>query len=933
MVLTGALVGLGFLTKQLQVLLVVPGFALGLPGRRPGHDRAGASAASCVAGAAIVVSAGWWIAIVELVPAGWRPYIGGSQTNSFLELTFGYNGLGRLTGNETGSVGGGGAAPARHVGHDRPHPHVRRRQRRPDRVAPPCRARPARHRPVAHAGAGPAPTATRAALIVLRRLAARHRPRVQPHGRASIHDYYTVALAPAIAGARRDRRPRAVDATGRTLAAIVTMVARRAPAPRCGRPRLSAAARWEPWLGDSCSSAASLAAVGIACGAVARHRGARRRGRRGGRGRPRGPRGLVARDGAAAATRARIVTAGPAVAGQRLRSGAAAASAASAAGPGGTGAPRRADGATSPAAAGRTSRRRPAGRSRRHGPAGAAAAPRRQPRADRPRRWFGGGHRRAARRPSVPTRARRACSDGRATPTAGSPATVGANNAAGYQLATEELGDADRRLQRHGPVADARAVPGVGGRRRRSTTSSAAALGGRGQRAAATSPARSRRWVESTFTATDGRRRHALRPDRREHGVDAWRRSSSSTSQPRRAAAAPVDDRDPGVQRGARARGQRPPAARYLTEHLPMAVADHDRRQRLHGRHAASWRRALAARPAGRATPSTSTARAAGWRCARRGPQATRPSSPTWTSTCPPTSARCSPGRPAAHRPLRRRHRLPPGPRVARRPRPEARAHLARYNLLLRTVFATRFRDAQCGFKAVRADVARALLPAGRGRRLVLRHRAAAARRAQRPAHPRGAGRLGRRPRQPRATSCAPPWTTSGASPAWRPGSPGARDPSPCPGPPGPRSCAPTASGSPPAGSPPRPSSSAPSPSSPPSAPTPRQPEGKVLQEPKHFALLFDVGLGLVRRRRLGGVVEGVADLPGGPEVGVATTGREQLGVGADLGDGAGVDDDDAVGGGRERRAGERWRSPCGRGGPPPVGARARRRPPRRGPR
>jgi 4-amino-4-deoxy-L-arabinose transferase-like glycosyltransferase len=57
----------------------------------------------------MIASAGWWVAIVELTPASLRPYIGGSQTNSFLELTFGYNGLGRLTGNETGSVGGGGA--------------------------------------------------------------------------------------------------------------------------------------------------------------------------------------------------------------------------------------------------------------------------------------------------------------------------------------------------------------------------------------------------------------------------------------------------------------------------------------------------------------------------------------------------------------------------------------------------------------------------------------------------------------------------------------------------------------------------------------------------------------------------------------------------------------------------------------------------------
>ncbi len=37
----------------------------------------------------MIVSAGWWIAIVELVPASARPYIGGSSTNSILELTLG----------------------------------------------------------------------------------------------------------------------------------------------------------------------------------------------------------------------------------------------------------------------------------------------------------------------------------------------------------------------------------------------------------------------------------------------------------------------------------------------------------------------------------------------------------------------------------------------------------------------------------------------------------------------------------------------------------------------------------------------------------------------------------------------------------------------------------------------------------------------------
>lgn len=106
LLLAGVLLGFGFLTKQLQVLLVVPGLAaaylLAAPaglGKRVLH-LAGA-------GAAMVVAAGWWLAAVELIPSEDRPYIGGSQTNSILELTLGYNGLGRLNGEETGSVGGG----------------------------------------------------------------------------------------------------------------------------------------------------------------------------------------------------------------------------------------------------------------------------------------------------------------------------------------------------------------------------------------------------------------------------------------------------------------------------------------------------------------------------------------------------------------------------------------------------------------------------------------------------------------------------------------------------------------------------------------------------------------------------------------------------------------------------------------------------------
>ncbi|MFN8051950.1 MAG: glycosyltransferase family 39 protein [Acidimicrobiales bacterium] len=106
---TGVAVGLGFLTKQLQVLLVVPGFALAHLAFG-GHGIWRRIRDLGAAAVAMIVAAGWWIAIVELVPASMRPYVGGSQHNSILELTFGYNGLGRLTGNETGSVGGGARA-------------------------------------------------------------------------------------------------------------------------------------------------------------------------------------------------------------------------------------------------------------------------------------------------------------------------------------------------------------------------------------------------------------------------------------------------------------------------------------------------------------------------------------------------------------------------------------------------------------------------------------------------------------------------------------------------------------------------------------------------------------------------------------------------------------------------------------------------------
>jgi 4-amino-4-deoxy-L-arabinose transferase-like glycosyltransferase len=103
--LAGVFIGFGFLTKMLQALIVIPGFALVFLIAAPTPLRR-RLLQLLVAGAAVVVSAGWWVAIVALWPAGSRPYIGSSQDNSILNLIFGYNGFGRLTGNEAGSVGG-----------------------------------------------------------------------------------------------------------------------------------------------------------------------------------------------------------------------------------------------------------------------------------------------------------------------------------------------------------------------------------------------------------------------------------------------------------------------------------------------------------------------------------------------------------------------------------------------------------------------------------------------------------------------------------------------------------------------------------------------------------------------------------------------------------------------------------------------------------
>jgi 4-amino-4-deoxy-L-arabinose transferase-like glycosyltransferase len=102
----GAIIGLAFLAKMGQAFLVVPAFALAYAVTAPTSLRR--RLGQLLAGlGALLVAAGWWVAIVALLPVGSRPFIDGSPDNNIFNLIFGYNGLSRIFG--AGGGGGGGA--------------------------------------------------------------------------------------------------------------------------------------------------------------------------------------------------------------------------------------------------------------------------------------------------------------------------------------------------------------------------------------------------------------------------------------------------------------------------------------------------------------------------------------------------------------------------------------------------------------------------------------------------------------------------------------------------------------------------------------------------------------------------------------------------------------------------------------------------------
>ena len=107
-VLAATCIGLAFLTKYLQAYLVLPGYALvfGFSANTTLRRRI---TGLLIALVTVLVASGWWVLIVELLPVGSKPFIGGSTTGSPLDLIFGYDGLGRIFGGSGAGPGGAGS--------------------------------------------------------------------------------------------------------------------------------------------------------------------------------------------------------------------------------------------------------------------------------------------------------------------------------------------------------------------------------------------------------------------------------------------------------------------------------------------------------------------------------------------------------------------------------------------------------------------------------------------------------------------------------------------------------------------------------------------------------------------------------------------------------------------------------------------------------
>jgi 4-amino-4-deoxy-L-arabinose transferase-like glycosyltransferase len=280
----GAMIGFAFLAKMMQAFLVLPAFGLVYLVAAPTGLRR--RIVQMLAGAgAIVVSCGWWVAIVALWPASSRPFIDGSPDNSILNLITGYNGLGRIfgsTGPGGGGPGGGGGGGGGGTGFSGATGPLRLFDSLMGAQASwllPA-ALLALVLSLWRTRRAPRTDRTRAALLlwggwlIVTAL-------IFSFSTGVIHTYYTVALAPAIAALVAIGGSvlwRARETTGARLIAALAI----AITAGWSYALLDRTPTWESWLGALVLATATLAVIGLLVAVPAW----RRLGHGGGRGVP-----------------------------------------------------------------------------------------------------------------------------------------------------------------------------------------------------------------------------------------------------------------------------------------------------------------------------------------------------------------------------------------------------------------------------------------------------------------------------------------------------------------------------------------------------------------------------------------------------------------------------------------------------------------------
>jgi 4-amino-4-deoxy-L-arabinose transferase-like glycosyltransferase len=110
LLVSGTCIGLGFETKMLVAMMIVPALALAYFWVAP-RGRAKAVRQLLAGGGAMASVALAWPLLVTLTPAAERPWISGTADNSIWSLIFGYNGLGRVAGQAGGPQAFGGGGP------------------------------------------------------------------------------------------------------------------------------------------------------------------------------------------------------------------------------------------------------------------------------------------------------------------------------------------------------------------------------------------------------------------------------------------------------------------------------------------------------------------------------------------------------------------------------------------------------------------------------------------------------------------------------------------------------------------------------------------------------------------------------------------------------------------------------------------------------